>query len=113
MSNTKKKKIQELHLPERTKDSSYWKPEMIPEEAMSDAFEVGELVWSARYNAVAEIHKYWKDNGTALIWIFGKHNEFAYQPWWELGKLEVVKRFNLEAEKFVKTDKPNFRYRIE
>jgi len=113
-----KRKISELHLPERTKDSSYWNPEMIPDEAVAYIFDVGELAWSARYNCVAEIKK---DQGCNLdledrvytIWLFGKHNEFAYQPAHELGKLEVVKRFNLQAEKFVKTDKPNFRYRIE
>jgi len=111
-----KKKIEELNLPERTKDSSYWNPEIIPDEAISEYFDVGELVWSARYNAVAEIQSNYNhlvDKTYYSIWVFGKHNEFAYQPWWELGKLEVIKRFNLEAEKFVKTEKPNFTYRIE
>jgi hypothetical protein len=113
-----KRKISELHLPERTKDSSYWNPEMIPDEMVSQVFDLGELVWSARYNAVAEVSGILHEEEGAgdtvyRIWVFGKTNEFAYQPWWELGKLEVVKRFNLQAEKFVKTDKPNFRYRIE
>jgi hypothetical protein len=109
-----KKKIKEINLPERTKDSSYWKPELIPEEAISEVFKLGDLVWSARYNAVAEIQ------GSPLgfdnkyrIWVFGKHNQFAYQPWWELGKLDIVKKYNIPAEKFVNTEQPNFNYRID
>lgn len=119
-----KKKIIELNLPERTKNSTYWNPNLIPDEAVSEFFEIGELVWAAKYNAVAEIRNI--KSKTALldnlvidvdtvysIWVFGKHNEFAYQPWWELGKLEAVKQFGLTVDKFIKTEKPNFQYRIE
>ena len=51
------KKIKDLHLPERRKKPSYWSPDIIPDEAVSEKFEPGELVWAARYNAVAEICK--------------------------------------------------------
>jgi hypothetical protein len=113
-----RKKLKELHLPERNKKTTYWNADMIPDEAVSKIFEPGELVWAARYGAVAEIRKVkWaknmSDDNIYSIFVFGKHNEFAYQPWWELGKLEVVKRFKLPVEKFVKYEKPNFGYRIE
>jgi len=112
---TTKRQIEELHLPERTKNSSYQKPNMIPDEMVSSTFKVKEIVWSARYNSVAEIRPrdYPLGNEVYAIWIFGKHNQAAYQPWWELGKLEVVKQYKIETEKFVKTEKPNFQYRIE
>jgi transposase len=108
-----KKKIQELNLPERTIKSDYFNPELIPDEAVSETFNIGELVWSARYNCVAEIRNIYKNSLIYSIWLFGKHNQFAYQPAEELGKLEVVKRFNLTADKFVNTEKPNFNYRID
>jgi transposase len=108
-----KKKIQELNLPERTIKSDYFNPELIPDEAVSESFNIGELVWSARYNCVAEIRNIYKNSLIYSIWLFGKHNQFAYQPAEELGKLEVVKRFNLTADKFVNTEKPNFNYRID
>jgi transposase len=112
--HTIKTKIRELNLPERSRKPTYQNPDLIPDEAVSEAFEVGELVWSARYNSVAEIRNVWeKDEKVYSIFVFGKHNEFAYQPWWELGKLEVVKRFNLTPEKFIKTEKPNFSYRVD
>lgn len=111
-----KRKLKELHLPERTKKPTYQKPDLIPDEAVDEVFDLGDLIWSARYNAVAEIVGILdeREGGETVyrIWVFGKHNEFAYQPWWELGKLEVIKRFNLKAEKFVKTEKPQFQYRI-
>lgn len=107
-----KHKIKELNLPERSKKPTYQNPDLIPDEAVSKSFSQGELVWSARYNAVAEIQTLNIETGALRIWVFGKHNEFAYQPWWELGKLEAVKRFGLTYDKFVKTEKPNFAYRI-
>jgi len=109
-----KKKLKDLHLPEREKNTDYWNPSLIPDEAVSDSFAMGELVWAARYNAVAEIRgRYISNTSYYHLWVFGKHNEFAYQPWWELGKLEVIKRFGLEAKQFIKTEKPNFAYRID
>jgi len=108
-----KKKLSELHLPERTRAPTYFKPDMIPEEAVSESFEVGELVWSARYNAVAEVVKLPSKLNAHQLFVFGKHNEFAYQPWWELGKLEIVKKHNIPVEKFIKTEKSPFNYRID
>ena len=111
-----KRKIQDLHLPGRTTGSTYQNPDIIPDEAISEDFKTGELVWSARYSAVAEIRDRYvtkKPEGDYYsIWVFGKYNEFAYQPWWELGKLEAVDRFKLTADKFMKHEKPNFAYRI-
>ena len=111
-----KKKIADLGLPERTRKPTYWNPDMIPDEAVAKEFEIGELVWAARYNAVAEIRGR-RENGidslVYSIFIFGKHNEFAYQPWWELGKLDIVKKLEIPVEKFIKTEKPNFAYRVD
>ena len=109
-----KKKIKELNLPERTKGSTYQTPDLIPDEAVSQTFEIGEIVWSARYGAVAEVRSVYTGLGEVYrIFVFGKHNEFAYQPWWELGKLESVKQFNIPVEKFIKTEKSNFSYRVD
>jgi hypothetical protein len=107
-----KKKITELNLPERSKKPTYQNPDLIPDEAVAEIFEIEELVWSARYNAVAEIHSKFTTS-VYRIFVFGKHNEFAYQPWWELGKLEVIKRFNLESKEFIKTEKSTFQYRVD
>jgi hypothetical protein len=84
---------------------------------VSEEFEVGELVWSSRYNSVVEIRDgQWDIRHQAniyAIWVLGYENHSAYQPSWELGKLEAVKRFNLTIDKFIKTEKSNFNYRIQ
>lgn len=111
-----KKKIKELNLPERVKDATYQNPSIIPDEAVAETFKKGELVWSARYNAVAEIRGTWEngiDSYVYRIFVFGKHNQFAYQPWWELGKLDAVEKFGLTVDLFIKTEKSPFQYRID
>jgi len=108
--NVIKNKITELHLPERSKNSTYFNPDLMPDEMVSENFEPKELVWSSRYNSVAEIQD-GKDS-VYCIWVYGKHNQFAYQPWWELGKLKVLKQFKLRDDEFVTTQQ-TLDYRIE
>lgn len=110
-----KSKIRELHLPERDKNNTYFKPALMPEEMVSENFSVGELVWSARYNCVAEIRagSEWYQGQVYSIWVFGKYNQFAYQPWYELGKLKVLEELGLQGGEFITTEKPNFNYRID
>ena len=113
-----KRKIDELNLPIRDKTTDYHNPKMIPDEMVSYVFEVGDYVWSTRYNCVAEITQ---DHGFDLefndcrvysIWIFGKHNQFAYQPSFELGKLDILKQYKLRNDEF-QTVKQDFNYRIQ
>lgn len=104
--------LQKHNLPLRSSDATYQRPDLMPDEMVADSFDVGELVWSSRYNAVAEIRKQYSDD-VYSIWVFGKHNEFAYQPVWELGKLDILKKLSLRDDEFVNTEKPNFAYRID
>lgn len=111
-----KAKLKDLHLPERSKNATYHNPDLMPDEMLSDSFEEGEMVWSARYNCVAEVRKcigedkYLPANVYSL-WVFGKHNEFACQPSWELGKLNILKQFTLRDDEFVTTQQ-TLDYRI-
>jgi len=92
---------------------SYREPELIPDEAVSETFDVGELVWSARYNTVAEIRGITKGVAGPVysIWIFGKYNERGYQPWWELGKLDILKELNITTTDISVTDRIQLEYR--
>ena len=110
--------VSELHLPKRDSSNNYFNPSHIPDEAVSFTFEKGEYVWSARYNSISRIEKCLggskKHCDTIYkIWVYGKHNEFAYQPSCELGKLDALKTFNLREDEFHTSEKPNFTYRIE
>jgi len=106
-----KKKIQELHLPERSKNATYHKPDLMPDEMVSNTFNIGEYVWSSRYNCVAEIRSNFRTDIYA-IWVFGKYNQNAYQPNYELGKLKILEQFKLRDDEFVTTQQ-TLDYRIE
>ncbi len=111
---TIKKLLQDLNVPERSKNSSYFKPELIPEEAVSIMFEINEYVWAARYNCIAQIISSfpYKDSLAYSIWVYGKYNQFGTQPYWELGKLDILKQFKLRDDEFQTTEQ-TYSYRIE
>jgi hypothetical protein len=103
--------ITKLGLPERSKTADYWNPDMMPDEMVAKSFEVGEYVWAARYNCMAQI-KGTKNDDTYLIWVFGKYNQFARQPLEELGKLDILKQFKFNHDEFETTDNPGITYRL-
>ena len=102
-------------IPERGK-GDYHKPEAIPDEALSEEFQPGELVWSARYNTVAEISKLFradKEHGNIYsIWVFGRFNQRAFQPWYELGRLDIVKELGIKATDIQTDDRLNLEYKV-
>lgn len=109
--HTIKAYIQKLNLPERNSEYTYQNPGLIPEEMISDSFEEKELAWSARYNSVVEIRKN-IGNDIYRIWVFGKHMQNAYQPVYELGKLNILKLLNVTDTEF-KSNNLNIINRIE
>lgn len=86
------KQVLEKHaVPVRARTQDYFKPELIPEEAMRDRFEVGEIVYSARYDSTAKIKSEMFQNGKWIyrIWLLAdKWNQSAYQPAEELASLK-------------------------
>ena len=108
--------LRQHNIPVRqTGKGSYHNPVMIPDEAVAEVFEPGELAWSARYNCVCEIRnlrQVHEEHGNVYtIWVFGSHNEFANQPWSELGKLNFLKDSDINFEAIQITDKLNLEYR--
>jgi hypothetical protein len=83
--------IEKYNVPPRAKASSYFRPEMLPEEVLKEDYEPGEMCWSSRYNTLASIDKevqYNKEHGKVYrIWTYGKNSQYACQPWYELGSL--------------------------
>ena len=88
------KSILEQHaVPERNSSPDYFHPKLIPEEAVRTEFKIGEKVWSARYDALAEIlfevpHPQEK---VYRVYLYGNQNMYAYQPASELASLEKLK----------------------
>lgn len=96
-----------IKMPVRSSEATYHKPDMLPDDMVSETFEIGEMVWSSRYNCVAEIRdSEWdvtNQRNIYALWTFGKYNQFAVQPAHELGKLEILKQFKLRDDEFVTT----------
>jgi hypothetical protein len=100
-----KKKLSQVGVPLRDTDVTYHKPLFLPDGSAKEEYSKGDLVWSARYNCVAEIQDFYQelpDHGNVYcIWIFGKHNQFGYQPWYELGQLEVLSQVGAKPDDFI------------
>lgn len=77
----------------RPPSHDYFHPELIPDEAVRDKFNIGEIVYSARYNSNAEVRKELVDiNGLVYrIWLLGDEQKFAYTPVYELASLEHLR----------------------
>ena len=102
----------------RTKEESRW-PLLLPDQCISEDFEVGEKVWCATYDAPAEVDARLDDSyidryGVPCykVYIFEKVNASetwfpgietggfaAYQPAYDLGKLSHLKEYGVNLEK--------------
>jgi|SaaInlV_150m_DNA_2_1039686.scaffolds.fasta_scaffold00091_20 hypothetical protein len=107
--------LERNNVPMRASSANYFHPELLPDEALSETFGPGEIVWSAKYNTTAEIighnstdpkFKKWNNNGMVQnhpihgncyrIWLYGNHSRFAVQPWYELGKLSHLNELGVK-----------------
>lgn len=84
------------NVPLRTSGSdSYINPALIPESCIRDEFEVGSVVYSARYESLAEIRgTYPGQPNSYRIWLLSeKWQQFAYQPPWELADMSHLAKY--------------------
>jgi hypothetical protein len=93
--------IKRFNVPVRSSSVDYFHPELLPDAVLSESFKPGELVWSARYNTTAVVDKLDEKlhpiHGNCYrIWLKGKDSKFAYQPWYELGKLEHLQNLGVK-----------------
>lgn len=92
--------IRKYNVPVRSTSHSYHSPALLPDEILSENFEQGELVWSARYNTTALIDSYSLDDDVHgkcyRIWLKGKNCKYAYQPWYELGRLKHLQNLGVK-----------------
>lgn len=86
--------LKQYKVPERSRTQDYFHPELIPDEYLKEDYEENDLVFSARYNAPALIRKLHQDTEkhgkVYALWLMGKEQMFAYQPWYELANLTHI-----------------------
>jgi hypothetical protein len=98
-----KRVLEELGVPERPRGDAYYVSAPLPEECvLMTSPKKGELVWSARYHAIAEImSRCINDDGSISysIYVYEKNETgrrggfYAYQPLCELGSLKHLEKY--------------------
>lgn len=113
--------VESAGVPQRKSGQTYVDYEPLPEQCIADSFERGELVWSSKYQAVAEIDKEYsyldKDGMSKLyqIYVLEKVEEpspyfpqvslggfYATQPAYELGKLTHLEKYGVNIRKVLR-----------
>lgn len=74
-------------------------PPQLPDQCMTDEFEIGEYVWSAAYNCVAEVRGFYK-NAVKIQVLSNDVQEYSYQAPWELGSMRHLKDLGVDLSKF-------------
>ena len=90
--------LDRIGVPRRSSAFSYFRPQPLPEECISNKFEVGEKVYSSRYESLATIIKEFEQNGDKVYRVYltdERWQQYAYQPWWELGSLKHLQKYGV------------------
>jgi len=97
--------IDKYNIPRRAKSSSYFNPELLPDESLKTDYEDEEICWSARYNTLATVTKFLdedKEWGKVYrIWLYGSQARYASQPWYELGSLTHLENLGINIRQAV------------
>lgn len=93
--------LERYNLPIRNKSYSYFDPVPLDhEEMISEDYNSGDLVFSARYNAPAIIDKLVQDSPmhgkVYKLWVYGDYNQWASQPYYELSDLRPVQKLGVK-----------------
>jgi hypothetical protein len=80
--------LKRYNVPLREAGSSYFDPVFLLEDPVDD-YKPGDIVFSARYITTAEIISQIKP-GVYKIYLQGKNEKYAYQPYYELGDLRKI-----------------------
>ena len=92
-----KKILEDNAVPIRQLSHSYFKPDLIPEDAVSNKFDLGEIVYSARYDTTAKIEKEYtnKEGFYYRVWLYGDWLQYAYTPAYELASLKHLREIGV------------------
>ena len=114
--STIKNIIDKVGVPARVTGEDYYNFSPLPDNCISSSFYEGQLVWSARYQAIATVDKFrglCKDGLSNVYSIYiheqavepeqkffaswGKPGFYANQPAYELGSLEHLKEYGVKV----------------
>lgn len=109
--------IDRVGVPQRPTGDDTRQRDFLPDSCVSEEFQPGEIVWSAKYHRPAKVIREVSSKGDHLGKVYSiyilEHVEdpgpwfghvtrggyFAYQPAYDLGKLEHLEKFGVNLEK--------------
>jgi hypothetical protein len=74
-------------------------PPMLPDECVSETFDVGQYVWSAKYGCIAQVKSKYKNAWKILVLGEGLQ-EYAYQEAAQLGSLKHIEALGVNLAAF-------------
>lgn len=74
-------------------------PSVIPELSVSDSFEIGELVWCAAYNCIAEVKAKCGENGYRVYLLDRDNHRYTNQYTYDLGSLKHLEALGVDITK--------------
>jgi hypothetical protein len=95
------KQVLDRHeVPIRSRSHDYFRPELIPEGAMRTKFDMGEKVYSARYDSMAVIEGEFPHSAEYVyrLWLLGERwQQYCYQPASELASLKHLTEMGVKV----------------
>ncbi|NDG29567.1 hypothetical protein EB118_05660 [bacterium] len=96
-----KQVLEDNSVPIRQPGHNYFTPQLIPEGAMRDRFQCGEVVYSARYDSMAKIKSEKLDPKHGYIyslWLLSERwLQWCWQPHYELASLEHLRKLGVQV----------------
>ena len=96
--NVIKALLREYGLPVRGRTASdyFINVPLLSDKAVKEHYVKGDLVFAARYGCAAEVSKFYgnteKDGNIYRIYLLGKEQQYAYQPYYELADLTLAQK---------------------
>ncbi len=88
-------------VPHKPRVQDYFRPELVPDSASRTEFAIGEKVYSARYDSLAQIKNLFPkksdgENVYSILLLDEKWNMYAYQPASELASLDEITKLGIK-----------------
>jgi hypothetical protein len=89
--------LEKYAVPIRQSAHSYFRPGLVPDDAIRDTFKIGEKVYSMRYDSLAVVKSEFKPGVYGLYLLGEKWKEFCYQPAEELASLDHLRKMGIDV----------------
>ena len=76
-------------------------PSLLPDECVSEEFEIGQKVWLSQYGCIGEVMKKVNDNSYRVYVLGDGIQQQCYQHVWEMGSLRHLEDLGVNPNNFV------------